>query len=668
MTSFKLLGFSVLSVALLSACSSGKGGFDLDDVEHTPPSSSGSSRPTYQDVPTKQRQQETVEKINQPALGYATEIPRRNISPTPTTGTKESNARVAITADKVTSLNMPFASIKEDFIKRLIAENTKKNAKGREVKYFDDTDDVLFTHDMSGLVHNRDLQYVKVGYVLGSRKIELVFSDDKKTRDQYPAGWVGYVFYQGHHPATELPQQKVMYTGYWDFVSDARDERALAEGFTQENSSNVSNIPGKQVGATSMDALVNRQIQGKGIAHSAEFTVNFADKKLSGELKSNGYITEKNKEKQLVKTRYNVEATIKGNRFVGSAMATEKAHTIFGKDAKSRLEGGFFGPKAEELAGKFLTDDNSLFVVFGAKRETKNGGTDVPVETLFDAVKINTDNPKNGSEFLKRTDMDTFGNAAYLVLDGRHFPLLPQDTANNTTGNGTNANNAGKNDFITTIDGSTLSKNNHENHKKYKVTVCCSNLAYVKFGSYGEQTTETSASNSTAIPIFKNGYLFLTGERTSLAGMAKQNGNAKYLGTWQAYFSSKDNKVGTVDPGDSRNGNHAKSRAEFDVNFGGKTVAGKFFDADGIQPALTMDSTKIEGNGFSGTAKTTGSLQLDKGSTGAGITVIFTDAKVDGAFYGPNANEIGGTITSNGTGDKVGGVFGAKRQELLQKK
>lgn len=37
MTSFKLLGFSVLSVALLSACSSGKGSFDLDDTRHTPP-------------------------------------------------------------------------------------------------------------------------------------------------------------------------------------------------------------------------------------------------------------------------------------------------------------------------------------------------------------------------------------------------------------------------------------------------------------------------------------------------------------------------------------------------------------------------------------------------------------------------------------------------------
>ncbi|WP_332908246.1 transferrin-binding N-lobe domain-containing protein [Histophilus somni] len=45
-----------------------------------PPSSSGSSRPTYQDVPTGQRQQEIVEEINSPALGYATEIPRRNIS------------------------------------------------------------------------------------------------------------------------------------------------------------------------------------------------------------------------------------------------------------------------------------------------------------------------------------------------------------------------------------------------------------------------------------------------------------------------------------------------------------------------------------------------------------------------------------------------------------
>uniref|UniRef100_Q0I2A5 Transferrin-binding protein B n=1 Tax=Histophilus somni (strain 129Pt) TaxID=205914 RepID=Q0I2A5_HISS1 len=651
MTSFKLLGFSVLSVALLSACSSGKGGFDLDDVEHTPPSSSGSSRPTYQDVPTGQRQQEIVEEINSPALGYATEIPRRNISPMPTTGTKESNARVAITAQQVAPLSMPFNSIKEDFIKRLIAENTKKNARGRDVKYFDDTDDVLFAHDGSNLAHKRDLQYVRVGYVLGTRKIELVFSHDKKTRDQFPAGWVGYVFYQGTSPAVTLPTQTVTYKGYWDFVSDAFNERTLAEDFTQENSSATSNIPGNQIGATSMDALVNRKVSGEkiNIAHSAEFTADFGSKKLSGELKSNGYVSRKEND-QDVKTRYKINADIKGNRFVGSATSTANGHTIFGKDADKRLEGGFFGPKAEELAGKFLTNDNSLFVVFGAKRESKG---DEKLETRFDAVKISTDSNK-----LEKETMDTFGNASYLVLDGRQFPLVPESNAG-TTG----AGNTGKNDFITTIDGNQLSKTNHDKHKNYKVTVCCSNLQYVKFGSYGEQTTATT-HNGTSTSQLTNGHLFLTGERTSLADMEKEKGTANYRGTWQANFSSNDGRVSTVEPGDSRNGNNAKSRAEFDVDFGGKTVAGKFFDADGIQPALTMDSTMITGNGFSGMAKTQiDGFQLDKGSTTGGTKVSFTDAKVEGAFYGPNAEEIGGTITSNGAGDKVGGVFGAKRQE-----
>lgn len=263
--------------------------------------------------------------------------------------------------------------------------------------------------------------------------------------------------------------------------------------------------------------------------------------------------------------------------------------------------------------------------------------------------------------------MDTFGNAAYLVLDGRQFPLVPESNAG-TTG----AGNTGKNDFITTIDGSKLSKTNHDKHKSYKVTVCCSNLQYVKFGSYGEQTTANGASNSTAgaatthNSTLTNGHLFLTGERTSLTDMAKQSGEAKYIGTWQANFLSSKGQVGSVDAGDPRN-NSGKSRAEFDVDFGGKTVAGKFFDADGTTPALTLGDGKIDKNGFSGTAKTpNGGFSLDNKATTGGTKVNIT-ADISGAFYGPNANEIGGTITSNGTGDKVGGVFGAKRQKELSK-
>lgn len=196
---------------------------------------------------------------------------------------------------------------------------------------------------------------------------------------------------------------------------------------------------------------------------------------------------------------------------------------------------------------------------------------------------------------------------------------------------------------------------------------------YVKFGSYGEQTTANGASNSTAgaatthngtsISQLTNGHLFLTGERTPMADMMKQKDqNVHYRGIWQANFLSSNGQVGSVDAGDPRN-DSGKSRAEFDVNFGGKTVTGKFFDANGTQPALTMENATITGNGFSGTAKTTnGGFSLDNKATTGGTKVNIT-ADISGAFYGPNANEIGGTITSNGAGDKVGGVFGAKRQE-----
>lgn len=632
MTSFKLLGFSVLSVAVLSACSSGKGSFDLDDVEHTP-SSSGSSRPTYQDVPSSPKKpEENVEEINQPALGYATEIPRRNLLDPSSHETIE----VSVKSIDYSLTDLP------DIFKKKIRETAGK--------FFDDSDEKIGKggFDYAHESNEHPFQYVRVGYVIGANKFQRVPLE----KIFYWAGQIGSVFYQGHQPSTRMPTQTATYTGYWDFVSNAVKKRTLPEDFY---TSNFGTVPGQHVGATSIDEEVDRKT-GKGKGHSATFSVDFGEKRLTGQLISHRESHVKPKDK----LRYNVDAQIKGNRFVGSATANEKSHTIFGKDATNRLEGGFFGPKAEELAGKFLTDDNSLFVVFGAKRDTKNDNG--KLETLFDAYKISTD----GNE-LKKETMDTFGNAAYLVLDGRHFPLLPQ---NATGANNSSASNT--DDFISTIDGNSLKTKNHDKHKSYKVTVCCSNLQYVKFGSYGEQTTANGASNSTAgaatthNSTLTNGHLFLTGERTPMADMMKQKDkNVHYRGTWQANFLSSTGQVGNVEPGDSRNDNNAKSHVEFDVDFGGKKVSGKFFDANGTTPALTLDGGTITGNGFSGMAKTPdGGFSLDKQGANGGTKVIFTDAKVDGAFYGPNAEEIGGTITSNGTGDKVGGVFGAKRQEL----
>lgn len=537
-------------------------------------------------------------------------------------------------------INYDLSKLPSDFVEKI--KQKPKFHKDSDVG----KDGIDYSHDSNNPVNKRPLIYVRSGYVLGANK----FDYRNKEKILYNAGFMGYVFYQGSQPSTKMPTQIVKYEGYWDFVSDAVKGRSLPEDF---HTASFGAIPGQNSGATSLDEEVNRRDNGKLIGHSATFSVDFGEKKLTGQLTSNGDVLG---DEQKRKNRYTVEAKIKGNRFVGSATSTAREHTIFGKDAKNRLEGGFFGPKAEELAGKFLTDDNSLFVVFGAKRDTKNDNG--KLETLFDAYKISTD----GNE-LKKETMDTFGNAAYLVLDGRQFPLVPESNAG-TTG----AGNTGKNEFITTIDGSTLNKTNHENHKKYKVTVCCSNLQYVKFGSYGEQTIANGAAtthNGTSISQLTNGHLFLTGERTPMADMMKQKDqNVHYRGTWQANFLSSNGQVGSVDAGDPRN-DSGKSRAEFDVNFGGKTVTGKFFDANGTQPALTMENATITGNGFSGTAKTTnGGFSLDNKATTGGTKVNIT-ADISGAFYGPNANEIGGTITSNGTGgDKVGGVFGAKRQEL----
>lgn len=609
----KLFNLSVLSMVLLSACASGKGSFDLDNVQYNP--TNDKTRSGYQDDSSSPRRDtaETIEALNQPSLGYAVEVPRRNTAHKPTTGTAEDNARIAITADKVKPINITLNQVLQHFTGEL-----EKHGK------HDDSYDIDYSHNNKNLAHQRDLTYVRLGYVLGNRSMEFTNrqgSGSNRTQDIFPGGWAGYVFYQGSSPAVALPTQTVTYKGYWDFVSDAdKNRNTLADDFTQDN--NPANaLPGNAIGATSMDEAVNRRHAGQGIGHSAEFTADFANKKLSGSLNSNGYIANTG-DVQTVKKRYTITADIKGNRFKGSAMTENKAHSIFGKDAKN-LEGGFFGPNAEELAGKFLADDNSLFAVFGGKRDSN-----LPVDQLqtsFDAVKIDS-----GS--LKKSTLDTFGNAAYLVLDGRQFPLLPE----------------GKTKFADMKFIETVERE-HQG-KQYSATVCCNNLDYVKFGNYGEKQT------TGGITQIVNGALFLHGERTPLAAMP--TGQVHYRGTWQANFWSKDNRVGSVDAGDAA---HA-SRSRFDFDFGAKTFTGKLIDNNGTEdrPAFTL-SGSIDKNSFTGRAKTdAGGFNIDKGGSGVFVHI---DAEVKGAFFGPNGAEIGGTLHSAEDGkDKVGGVFGGKRQ------
>lgn len=117
----------------------------------------------------------------------------------------------------------------------------------------------------------------------------------------------------------------------------------------------------------------------------AEFTVNFADKKLNGTLTAG----------ERTSPTFTITATIQGNGFEGTAKTgndgfapdqnsstgTYKVHI-----ANAEVRGGFYGPKAEELGGWFAYPGNgqaenaqtssgngnsagSATVVFGAKRQ-----------------------------------------------------------------------------------------------------------------------------------------------------------------------------------------------------------------------------------------------------------------------------------------------------------
>lgn len=596
-----------LSVALLmTGCATNKGSFELDTAK--PPQNTGNqhtgnqSTPTYADDASGTRRTETADN-SEPALGYAIEIPRRNTAPNPATGTADENATVSLSDDKVVAINHKLSDLPKVFADKIEADS----------KFVDDNG-ISYSHDGKLKSTVRELDFVRSGYVIGEKRIEFVRKNGKM--DIFPAGQYGYVFYQGVNPAKNLPTSTATYKGTWDFVSDAKKSRTtMADGFSNDimNYGNAGNA----TGATTLDTFTNH---GKGnskpVGLTSEFTVDFASKKLTGKLTQNGWVVDDNA-KQDITDRYTIDADVKGNRFVGKATATDSSHEIFGKNS-DKVEGGFFGDNAEELAGKFMADEGSLFAVFAGKR----GDVGDTLETKFDANTIATKD-------LSLATMDTFGNVAYLVIDGKRLPLLPQGV----TG-------------FDKMDFNHTAKIAH-NGKDYQVTVCCNNLDYVKFGSYASVNGDK----------LEDGQLFIIGERTPTSAIPT-TGTAHYRGTWEGFIHSKDGKVWNTSASNSESG----SRSRFDFNFGDKSFTGKLIANNGLEdsPTFTLAGV-ISGNGFTGTAKTkAGGFNIDGGST-AGGTLVNIEATVNGGFYGTDASEIGGTI-SGGNGDKVGGVFGGKRQ------
>ena len=589
----KKAGMLVCIPLLLTACATDKGDFGLNDIHIK---KQEAPKPQFQDEQTPPRTDEQISQFDQPALGVEMEIPLRNAHP------KNQQESVSLEPEKITTLTGGNLDIPHE------AELTAAaNAAGS-----------FLLHTHNGFKESRkrsNMQFVRSGYVMATTVRENNF-DESQGPLKFYAGPKGYVYYKGISPAQAFPVSgKAAYTGTWDFVTNAVQGRDRAD-FTSDNNRG----PGDRFGATSADDSVNNDIAAgtlhKGnpvyVGHSNEFEVDFANKTLTGSLyKNHRIVSDKPQERT---KRYTVAAKLSGNRFRGSASAEHKEDLYFGKDAD--LEGGFFGPAAEELAGKFLAKDNSLFGVFAAQRTKTEGET---AEKIIDAYRI------DGT--LAQSAGDNFGDARKLVFQGKVFSLLPAEEMPSENKRFTESLQYG-------LDGG----------KTLSVYACCGNLDYLKFGSYW-------VDKGDAVQFFQ-------GERTPLSQIP-DSGNARYHGFWQANIISQSGHIWSESPVGGASG----SRAVFDVDFAAKQINGTLTAENRTSPTFSI-SGQISGNGFSGTARTGGEgFILDPQSTANAVRVHIPDARMNGGFYGPNASELGGVFHSNKAGaDKVGGSFGAKKQ------
>ncbi|MPX12249.1 transferrin-binding protein-like solute binding protein [Moraxella catarrhalis] len=683
-----------ISAVLLTACG-GSGG--SNPPAPTPiPNASGSGNtggtssgtgsastpePKYQDVPTDKNEKAEVSDIQKPAMGYGMALSKINLYEQKDISLDEKNI-ITLDGKKQVADNqkspLPFSLDVENKLldgyiakmdkadKNAIGDRIKKDNKAKplseaelakqikeDVRKSPDFQKVLssikaktfHSNDKTTKATTRDLKYVDYGYYLvnDANYLTVKKTDEPKL---WNSGPVGGVFYNGSTTAKELPtQDAVKYKGHWDFMTDVAKNKRNRFSEVKETYQ-----AGWYYGASSKDEynrlLTDEKNKPDGYngeyGHSSEFTVDFSKKSLTGELFSN--LQDSHKSDVTKTKRYDIKADIHGNRFRGSATASDKKEESkskhpFTSDAKDRLEGGFYGPKGEELAGKFLTDDNKLFGVFGAKQE----GEAKPTEAILDAYALGTFNTNNANTFTPFTkkQLDNFGNAKKLVLGSTVIDLVPTDATKDV-----NEFTKDKPESATNKAGETLMVNDKVSVKTYG-----KNFEYLKFG-------ELSVGDSHSV--------FLQGERTATTGekAVPTTGTAKYLGNWVGYITGKDTGAGS-----SKGFTDAKDVADFDIDFEKKTVNGKL-TTQGRQDPVFSITGQIAGNGWTGKASTAeanaGGYKIDSSSTGKSI--VIKDAEVTGGFYGPNATEMGGSFVHKNNGDdgKVSVVFGTKKQEVKQ--
>ncbi|HEZ3254929.1 TPA: transferrin-binding protein-like solute binding protein [Neisseria meningitidis] len=684
----------VLPVFLLSACLGGGGSFDLDSVDTEAPRPA----PKYQDVSSEKPKAQK----DQGGYGFAMRFKRRNWHP-----------RVNPKEDKIELSENDWEQTDNGNIKTPSKQKNIINALlGSEGALLQDSSQE--GQSISKVTDHHNFQYVWSGFFYKHIQTKFETTGGKMTARSGPDG---YIFYKGKDPSRKLPVSgEVMYKGTWDFLTDVKANQKFTD------LGNASTKPGDRYSAFSgeLDYIVKQENDKKdghvGLGLTTEITVDFEKKTLSGKLIKNNSVITTNNDKHTTQY-YSLEATLKGNRFSGKAEATDKPKNDgetkehpFVSDSSS-LSGGFFGPQGEELGFRFLSDDKKVAVVGSAKTKDKtengavaSGGTgaaasggaaDMPSEngkltTVLDAVEL-----KSGGKEVK--NLDNFSNAAQLVVDGIMIPLLPKDSESGNTqaDKGKNGGTEFTRKFEhtpesdkkdaqagTQTNGAQTASNTagdtNGKTKTYEVEVCCSNLNYLKYGMLTRKNSKSAmqagenGSQAAAKTEQVEQSMFLQGERTDEKEIPNEQ-NVVYRGSWYGHIANNTSISWSGNASNATSGN----RAEFTVNFGDKKITGTLTANDRTQPTFTI-TANIKDNGFEGTAKTADlGFDLDQSNTTGTPKAYITDAKVQGGFYGPKAEELGGWFAypgdkqtknaTNASGNSSATVvFGAKRQQPVR--
>lgn len=685
----------VLPVFLLSACLGGGGSFDLDSVDTEAPRAA----PKYQDVLSKKPEA----RKDQGGYGFAMRFKRRNWYPP--SNPKENEIRLSEGNWEQTDNGDIKTPSKQKNIIDALPGNKEALLQDSSVQ----------NQDISKVTGYHDFKYVWSGFFY--KQIESTVKRNGSSITEARNGPDGYIFYKGKDPSRELPVLgSVEYKGTWDFLTDVKANQK----FTDLRDASTKSGDRYSAFSGELDYIVKKEDDKKdghvGLGLTTEITVDFKEKTLKGKLIKNNYVINNNNgddQNKYTTEYYTLDATLRGNRFSGKAKATDKSSDGQAKQHpfvsdSSSLSGGFFGPKGKELGFRFLSGDGKVAVVGSAKTKDKNangntaaapgdtGAAAMPSETrlttVLDAVELTPD----GKEI---KNLDNFSNAAQLVVDGIMIPLLPTESGNGQADKGKN----GGTDFTYTTTytpesdekdtqtgmatngvqtvSNTAGGTSGKTKTHYKVQVCCSNLNYLKYGLL------TRENNNSVMQAVKNSSqaaartaqgarsMFLQGERTDEKEIPKDE-NVVYLGTWYGHIAINGTSW-TREASNQENGN----RAKFDVNFKDKKITGTLTAENRSEATFTIDAM-IDGNGFKGTAKTgNDGFAPDQNSSTGTYKVHIAEAKVQGGFYGPNAEELGGWFaypgngqaenaqTSSGNGNSAGSatvVFGAKRQELVK--